>query len=121
MDYGGPIPTAELTSEINIEMVLRLELVDCLDIFHSCLESTLFGLHRSQKSQLEKFRQRNKETSPLTREERQLYSWLRSRMKINQTELLLRLQKEAYEMSIPRHHSGGLLLVWLRLCMGYDI
>lgn len=36
-------------------------------------------------------------------------------------ELFFYLQKESHDLNIPRHHSGGLLLVYLILCLGYSI
>ena len=137
MDCGGPIPLAELVSARHIDIVLRLELSDCIDLFHACLESSLFGLRRQQRQMVRAWRRQiamakkvwdstthedgTKIPDPLTKDERKLYNWLRYKMKIKHTNLLFKLQHEAYELAIPRHHSGGLLLVWLRLCMGFDV
>ena len=137
MDCGGPIPASELLSARNIDIVLRLELSDCFDIFHACLESVLLGLRRSQRVAVKNWRVRiaaakkkwelvphvegAKMPDPLKMNERKLYNWLRYKMKVRHTNLLFKLQREAYELAIPRHHSGGLLLVWLRLCMGFDV
>lgn len=35
--------------------------------------------------------------------------------------LFFELQKDAYEKGIPKEYSGGLLLVWLRVCHDLDI
>jgi len=39
----------------------------------------------------------------------------------NRTELFFKLQKESHDLNIPKHHSGGLLLVYLILCLGYSL
>ena len=134
---GGPIPATDLLTNRHIEMVLRLELSDCLDIFHECLETLYFGLPKKQRTRLYQLHRRvrlaraewgkvpheekEKMPDPLDAAERKLYKWLRIKMKISHTELLKKLQKQSYDMAIPRHHSGGILLVWLRMCMGFDI
>ena len=134
---GGPILVTELLSNRHIEMVLRLELSYCIDVFHECLESIYFGLPRRQRTCLyrlyakvmaakakwgeDKHGEKEKMPDPLDEAERKLYKWLRIKMKISHTELLKKLQKQSFDFAIPRHHSGGILLVWLRMCMGFDI
>jgi len=85
MHYGGPIPERELLIPRHIEMVLRLELSDCIDIFYASL-----GEHgiKEQRTRIE---------------------------------LFFALQKESHRIGVPRHRSGGLLLVWLRLCRGWEV
>ena len=39
----------------------------------------------------------------------------------NRLTLFFRLQEEAHALRIPKHHSGGLLLVYLILCLGYKL
>jgi len=38
-----------------------------------------------------------------------------------QKDFLLQLQKDECECKIPKKYSGGLLLVYLNLCKGYNI
>jgi len=81
---GGPIPKAVLLCDRHLQMVLRLEMNDCVDLFYEAL-----GVPKR-----------------FTRKE---------------TKLLSSLLDEAYQKSIPKHHTGGLVLVYLRLCIGLDI
>lgn len=82
---GGSIPTPEMVSEHNVQMVLRLNLVDCIDIFYQALKE--IGVISSSE----------------------------------QIALFFRLQRECARLGIPKHHSGGILLVWLKLCRGFDL
>jgi len=117
MYCGGPIPINELLETKNIEMVLRLELVDCIDIFYSCLSEVRFGLDKDQWDRLDELRNKNS----LSEDDRHVLHQLGDKLRKSQTELFFDLQKQSFDLSIPRHHSGGILLVWLRLCMGFDL
>lgn len=39
----------------------------------------------------------------------------------DQYKMLIKLQEEAHRKEIPKQYSGGILLVYLKLCKGYDI
>ncbi len=90
MHCGGPISEHHLLSEKHVEMVLRLELSDCLDIFHDSLDE---NIHRNRR-------------------------WRSIRHRV---ELFKRLEAQAAAQQIPKHHIGGLLLVYLILCKGYAL
>jgi hypothetical protein len=85
MHYGGPIPETELLQDRHVDMVLRLDLSDCIDIFYVSLAE--HGVKEARR----------------------------------QIELFFKLQKRAFRLAIPRHRSGGLLLVWLYLRRGWDV
>jgi len=84
MHFGGPIPINRLLEDRHVEMVLRLELMVCVDIFYLCLRGHRWKVEKSLK-------------------------------------LFFKLQEDAKKKEIPKKNSGGLLLVYLRLCKGYDV
>ena len=90
MYCGGPISKNHLLCKKHVEMVLRIELSDCLDIFHYSLDENMDS-DRQWKSIL------------------------------NRVELFKELEANSAAQQIPKHHFGGLLLVYLILCKGYEL
>ncbi len=90
MYCGGPIPERHLLRKKHVEMVLRIELSDCLDLFHVSLDE---NIHRNRR-------------------------WKSIE---NRVELFKKLEAQSAAQQIPKHHFGGLLLVYLILCKGYEL
>ena len=89
--FGGPINPAKLFAKRNIEMMQRLLLSDCLIAFHQCIET------QKNITAIHKF-------TPRTR-----------------TMLYRQLEMEAFSLGIPKSKFGGILLVYLNLCLGYNV
>lgn len=91
--FGGPINPAVLLTNRNIELVLRMDLIEALPIYHKCLkEPAVYGHHRR---------------SPMSIRER--------------AEHFINLSCSADKMQIPKENFGGILLVYLNLCLGFNI
>ena len=104
--YGGPIPLGELVTERNIEVVYRLQFEDCIDVFYDLLKVNEYS---------------NEEFDRDTDEDDEMQVLEDKDLPPSHVELLLRLQTEAAKRYIPRPHVGGLMLLYLRHCMGYAL
>ena len=83
--FGGPVPVSDLLSERNLTLLCKLELRDCIDIFHLCLEEN---------------------------------GWEDEQARVDE---FYKIQHESKVLEIPKHYSGGILLVWLDICCGYSL
>lgn len=141
---GGPIPPKELVEARNVEMVLRLDLSNCIQFFYEGLDEVTYGLQDKEilafvnlgvkKEEAAQLRKRLKKDGGkgkdeikvacydvMTVTERLEYKSLKDRRDRQHMELFFKLQRHALSVGVPKHHSGGLLLVYLRLCMGVDV
>ena len=125
------IPLSMLLDQRHIDMVLRLEMSTCIQAFHSALEDQHYGLESDDllfvnimdKKMADRaaMAQRPPLLADLDPTEAERYTAIMAERDKIHTKLFFDLQLEMRNLCIPKRHSGGLLLVWLRMCMGWDI
>ena len=91
MHYGGPVSRASLNSPLTMEIIWNTEVADAIQKAYAAMKKAGYGRGRSING---------------IREDMQT---------------VIDIQEECSEMRIPKCFRGGILLLYLELCLGIDI